>query len=232
MVRSAWSGRMGLSFKSRRLLPAAMIAALAVGAATAVFASGAGQPEPMITLKAGPQKLLTIKGSDGADELTIAGSAPGSITIIGNHEIKNQRTDCDVNPGSTVGFCGDDSVRTIEMGMGPGRDSSSSTRASARIHPDWTRSSSEGGPAPTSSPARSSTTPRGRRGWRQASRQRGRRRARRGSGQGRLQGRPGRRPGPPLRVDASARGALPCADRMTHRLDSLALLLLLPPRGE
>jgi Ca2+-binding RTX toxin-like protein len=113
---------MSLYVKPRRLLTAAMIVAVAAGAGTAVLASGAG-PEPrMITLKDGPERLLTIKGSDGADELTIAGAAPGSITIIGNREITNQRTDCDVNPGSTLGFCGDDSVRTIDMGMGPGRD--------------------------------------------------------------------------------------------------------------
>jgi Ca2+-binding RTX toxin-like protein len=108
--------------KASRLLPVAMIAALAVGALTAVIASGAKAPK-MITLKAGPEKLLTIQGSDGNDQLTIQGAAPGAITISGNREIKNQRTDCDVNPGATVGFCGDDSVRTIDMNMGEGSDS-------------------------------------------------------------------------------------------------------------
>ncbi len=107
--------------KPGRLLPAAMIAALAVGALTAVIASGAKAPK-MITLKAGPEKLQRIQGSDGNDQLTIQGAAPGAITISANREIKNQRTDCDVNPGATIGFCGDDSVRTIDMNMGKGGD--------------------------------------------------------------------------------------------------------------
>ena len=112
---------MSLHPKVGRLLPAAMIAALAAGAATAVIASGAGAPK-MITLKDGPERLLEIKGSNGADELTIAGAPPGSVTIIGNREILNQRTDCEVSPGSTTGFCGDEDVRTIDMNMGKGSD--------------------------------------------------------------------------------------------------------------
>ena len=105
----------------RRFL-AALAVALVAGAGTAVLATGAGSDPRMITLKAGPEKLLTIKGSDGPDGLTIAGEAPGSITISASREITNQRTDCDVGPSGTGAFCGDDSVRTIDMGLGPGRD--------------------------------------------------------------------------------------------------------------
>jgi hypothetical protein len=114
---------MSFSLKPRRLLPAAMIAALAAGAATAVLASGAG-PEPrLLTLKGGPERLLTIRGSERGDTLTIAGAAPGSVTINADRQFTSSRTDCTVyEPVFTTAFCDSDNLRTIDVGLVEGRD--------------------------------------------------------------------------------------------------------------
>jgi Ca2+-binding RTX toxin-like protein len=117
---------MRLSVNRHLLAGVALLGALTAGAATAFLASGASGPR-VVTLVGNEQKVVTIKGSDGRDGLTIAGAAPNSITIVANRTISNMRTDCDVGPMSTTAFCGPDTKgetvgETIDARLGEGGD--------------------------------------------------------------------------------------------------------------
>jgi Ca2+-binding RTX toxin-like protein len=115
---------MSFELHPRRLLPLAMLAALGVGAATAVIASGAAGPsQRVVTLQGSREKALTIRGDDAANVITIGGlAAEGSITIVGDSMIKNMRTDCEVNPGSeNLAFC-HSNTKTVDASMGDGGD--------------------------------------------------------------------------------------------------------------
>lgn len=104
---------------------AAAAGALVAGALVAVLVSsaGAGSGPRMITFKAGPERLLEIVGSNGADSLSIQGASPGSVTIVANRAIANQRTDCDVSPvPHTSAFCADDDLRVIDTNLRKGPD--------------------------------------------------------------------------------------------------------------
>jgi Ca2+-binding RTX toxin-like protein len=110
--------------KRRVGLLAAGGAALAAGALLAVAVSSAAGPQAkVITLADGPERLLTIRGSDGVDTVGVFGSAPGGVTLQASLQFTNQRTDCTIaGPVSTTAFCGDDDQRTIDIGLIQGRD--------------------------------------------------------------------------------------------------------------
>lgn len=120
-------GRAGVNgeLRFRRVHLTALVGALALGLLTAVLITraDAGGGTRMITLKGGPERLLTIMGSDGADSLTVDGSAPGEITVYADRIFTNQRTDCTTG-GTTpeIAYCLDDSVRTIDVGLVEGAD--------------------------------------------------------------------------------------------------------------
>lgn len=106
-----------------RLLPLALIAALAAGAGTAVLASGAGPGPKLITLKGSNEKFLTIRGSDGGDSMYIAGTAPGAVTMGADRQFTNLRTDCEVvGPVMTNAVCTSAALREIDTGLGGGND--------------------------------------------------------------------------------------------------------------
>lgn len=107
----------------RRLLPLAMLAALGIGAATAVIASGAGPGERTITLKGERQKALTIRGDDAANVITIGGlAAEGSITINGDSRIENMRTDCTTGSGDETFATCSSKTKTVDAATGGGGD--------------------------------------------------------------------------------------------------------------
>lgn len=113
------------SIKPRRMLVAMMVALLA-GAATAVVASGANGPDArIITLKGANQEILTVRGSDFGDAITIAGRAGGGqmLTIIGDSMIEDQRTDCTTSPTTpNEAYCNGVDTKTVDIALAEGRD--------------------------------------------------------------------------------------------------------------
>src|SRR5215213_11384498 len=110
--------------KPRRML-GAMAVALLAGAGTAVIASGAAAPEHVITLRGADQQILTVRGSDFGDAITIAGRAGGGqmLTIIGDSVIENQRTDCTTSPTTmTEAYCNGVDTKKIDIALADGRD--------------------------------------------------------------------------------------------------------------
>lgn len=72
-----------------KAFPAALLAALAIGATTAVLASGAAAPGDRVITLRGDANALTVVGSSFGDTLTINGrmatlGMPSSITVEGN----------------------------------------------------------------------------------------------------------------------------------------------------
>ena len=109
----------------RRLLPAAMAAALVAGAGTAVLASGAGPAGGTITLKGSDPRVVKILGSDGEETVTLAGNLPGSLTIGNPGTITNLNADCEpdgVFTAPQAGFCGRKGLQTIDVRLAGGAD--------------------------------------------------------------------------------------------------------------
>jgi hypothetical protein len=107
----------------RRAHLAALVGALAAGALTATFASGAGPQPKLITLKEGPERIVTAKASDGGDEVWVYGTAPGDLTFGADRQFTSMRTDCEVvGVVSTNAVCSDLDLETIEVSMGGGSD--------------------------------------------------------------------------------------------------------------
>ncbi len=95
---------MSSSTKPRRMLPAAMVAALLAGAATAVLASGAGSGS-MITIGNNPGDEITVYGSRLGDTITYGGYTD-NVTVAADRTITSLRNDCEVEPTfSTSAFC-------------------------------------------------------------------------------------------------------------------------------
>jgi hypothetical protein len=107
----------------RRVHRTALVGALALGllSATLISRADAGATR-LITLKDGPERLLTIRGSDRADSLTFDGTAPGTVTIYGSRDFTNERTDCTVGGTTDVAYCIEDDMRTIDVGLVEGED--------------------------------------------------------------------------------------------------------------
>jgi Ca2+-binding RTX toxin-like protein len=108
----------------RRAHLTVLVGALALGLLTAVLISRADAGATRyITIVGGPEELITIKGSDRRDSLTIDGSAPGGITIYANRDFTSTRTDCTLG-GTTpeIAYCLDEDVETIDVGLVEGRD--------------------------------------------------------------------------------------------------------------
>ena len=95
---------MGSLRTPRRLLPLAMLAALAGGAATAVLASGSGSGN-RITIGDNPGEKITIYGSGLDDTVTFGGYTEG-VTVNANRTITSLRHDCEVSEVSPENaFC-------------------------------------------------------------------------------------------------------------------------------
>lgn len=98
--------------------------ALLVGVSCAVAAAGAaagGGPNE-VTVFGDREEALTILGSSKADDLTVRGTAPGTITIVGDN-MTESREDCTsfAGPPETV-FCDPAEIRTITAPLGGGGD--------------------------------------------------------------------------------------------------------------
>ena len=103
-----------------------MALALAAGAGTAVVASGAAGPGThVITLRGANEKILSVKGSDFGDAITVSGHAGSGqlLTILGDSMITSQRTDCTIAPTTmSEAYCDGDSTKTIDIALADGRD--------------------------------------------------------------------------------------------------------------
>jgi Ca2+-binding RTX toxin-like protein len=110
-------------FTFRRAHLTVLVGALALGLLTAglITRADAGGDPRLITLKAGPERLLTIRGSDGADSLTFDGLAPGEVTIYADRPFTSQRTDCTLGTTEEA-YCLDGDLRTIDVGFIEGGD--------------------------------------------------------------------------------------------------------------
>lgn len=101
-----------------------MATALALGAATAVVASGAGNGTA-ITIGDNPGDEITVYGSGGADTITYGGFT-GGVTIEANRTISSLRHDCEVSePQVTVAFCSREepsAYSKLESRLGKGTD--------------------------------------------------------------------------------------------------------------
>ena len=119
-----------------RAFPAALLAALAIGATTAVLASGAAAPGDRVITLRGDANALTVVGSSFGDTLTINGRAadmgmPGTITISGNMaKVAIQPgpdEDCDgttdVSTARVTASCDMGTRPDITIAMGKGGDS-------------------------------------------------------------------------------------------------------------
>lgn len=101
-------------------LSLALIAALLLGAGAAVVAAHV-TPGP-IRLVGNTEKRLTIRGSDGAEALTIMGDANGDVDLNADRPFENMRTDCETfGPAATNATCTSE-ISKLEASLADGSD--------------------------------------------------------------------------------------------------------------